>query len=82
MYTHQHHLIKQADKINTAKNQHQQIFTEKCQICDAMHHTSMDVVHNNYAVHLTAAPYVYHTGDFDFLSFALIQSDGLSPPVA
>ncbi|HTK18649.1 MAG TPA: hypothetical protein VL442_04030 [Mucilaginibacter sp.] len=78
VYTHQHWVKYKTHQ--TAQNQ--TTVSEKCQICDAMHHTSMTLPDNHYFIPTVSSDHVYKQGKYDFISISLILSAGRSPPVS
>ena len=77
VYAHQH---KTSVRITRAA--HGAVITEKCQLCDAMHHNSM-IQHAPQvfaAIHVT--DHVYKQDKYDFVSISLILSSGRAPPAA
>jgi hypothetical protein len=63
-------------------SQDQQTVTEKCQLCDAMHHNSMTVVDHHYFNPAVSSDYFYTPGKYNFISIALILSPGRAPPLS
>ncbi|RYU89237.1 hypothetical protein EWM62_12930 [Mucilaginibacter terrigena] len=83
VYAHQHPIIKAAHEANChdCHNTAKQTLAEKCQLCDAMHHNSMELAsHTNYSL-LSATDHVFVTFEYNFKSIALILSQGRAPPV-
>ena len=78
VYAHQH--MAKYKTHQTAQNQ--TTISEKCQVCDAMHHTSMTLTDNHYFVPNVSSDHVYKQGKYDFISVSLILSAGRSPPVS
>jgi hypothetical protein len=75
------HLVKTA--YSTSKTSPtQQTITEKCQLCDAMHHNTMVITHHHYFTPAIAADHFYKQGQYNFISIALILSAGRSPPLS
>ena len=69
----------------TVKSQHstsQQTVTEKCQLCDAMHHNFMAVNVAAATAPAAISQYAYKTVAYSFVSFSLILSTGRAPPVS
>lgn len=78
IYAHQH-LVK----YNTREtSQNQTTVSEKCQLCDAMHHISATLTDQQYFNSVVAADHFYKLGKYDFISISLILSAGRSPPVS
>jgi hypothetical protein len=81
VYTHQHNTRLAIS--NTHKtSQNQQTVTEKCQLCDAMHHNNMVSVSHQYFIPTVSADHFYKQGQYNFVSVALILSAGRSPPLS
>lgn len=81
VYAHQHKLIQGAKQTYTVnKQQPKQTLTEKCQLCDAMHHNSMVINNQANFTPVAVASYVYKSPVYNFTSLALILSGGRAPP--
>jgi len=81
VFAHQHRTNGVVNNlIKTTQNPDQKIITEKCQLCDAMHHNEMVLTHHSYFTPAVAVKHVYIHGDYNFISIALILSAGRSPP--
>jgi hypothetical protein len=84
VYVHQHTILQK--KVNTysiSKNQPlpSAIVQVKCYTCDAMHHnTAITINQPIYFNPIVATDHVYTVGDYDFISIALILSEGRAPP--
>ena len=81
VYAHQH-IIRSAEHHHTQAASDQQTVTEKCQLCDAMHHNSMLVENQQYFSPAVAADHFYTPGKYDFISIALILSADRGPPLS
>jgi hypothetical protein len=82
VYAHQHLVYKNSGKsYDICKHQPRETVTEKCSICDAMHHTSMVNHATIFFNELTAIGHVFKTFDYNFKSISLINSGGRAPPV-
>ncbi|MBV8390106.1 MAG: hypothetical protein JO080_09930 [Mucilaginibacter sp.] len=77
VYAHQHRT-----KYNTHQTSHQITVSEKCQICDAMHHSSMALPDHHYFIPNISSDHIYKQGKYDFISISLILSAGRSPPLS
>ena len=83
VFAHQHNITKSIhtsncqDCHNTAK----QSFKEKCQLCDSMHHTHMELLSNVYYIRFISVEQVFIPIRYDFKSIGLILSPGRAPPV-
>lgn len=78
VFAHQH-LVKYGTHQTTQK---QQKLTEKCQLCDAMHHNSMTLTDHQYFSPILITDHFYTQETYDFISINLILSAGRSPPVS
>ncbi|MES2267761.1 MAG: hypothetical protein V4520_13445 [Bacteroidota bacterium] len=83
VFAHQHNIIKtiHAKNCDDCHNSSKQEFKEKCQLCDSMHHTYMELPGNSQYALFTPANHTYVTFEYDFTSIALILSQGRAPPV-
>jgi len=63
-------------------SQNKTTLSEKCQLCDAMHHNAMALTDHQYFIPNISSDHVYKQGKYDFVSIALILSAGRSPPVS
>src|ERR1700758_2323754 len=61
---------------------HGVVVTEKCQLCDAMHHNSMIRHTPTIFTPTVFTDHLYKPGKYDFVSIALILSSGRAPPVS
>jgi len=78
IYGHQHKTLGGFVKAPA----HGQVLTEKCQLCDAMHHNSMIKHSTAVFIPIAVTNYFYKQGKYDFVSIALILSSGRAPPVS
>ena len=86
VYAHQHYINKGTytlNKCHSQKSSAHTIVSEKCALCDSMHHVGMDIT-NTAAYHnvLVSTTFVYKTFQYEFTSIALILSPGRAPPIA
>lgn len=83
VFAHQHNITKSIHSSNChdCHNTAKQTFKEKCQLCDSMHHTHMELQSNVYNIPFTSADHVFIRFQYDFKSIALILSQGRGPPV-
>ena len=83
VFTHQHKTATKTFRISqVAKTSAKQTVSEKCQLCDAMHHNSM-VLNNSVYFNTTAvAEHVFQSIEYSFTSIQLILSSGRAPPVS
>ena len=83
VYAHQHNITKTTHVAgcHDDHNSSQQTVKEKCELCDSMHHNSMEMASQANYIPATSVDYVYITFEYDFKSIALILSSGRAPPV-
>ncbi|CAN5375650.1 hypothetical protein BH09BAC6_BH09BAC6_07280 [soil metagenome] len=81
VYAHQHKLVKTSTTSYSINKAHpQQTVTEKCRLCDAMHHSHM-VLNTGAMFHvLVVADHTYKGVDYNFTSIAPIHASGRAPP--
>lgn len=79
VYAHQH-LTSYAIAHQQKPDQSKTTVTEKCQLCDAMHHTGMVINKTQYFTPAVCADHFYKQGTYDFISISLILSPGRAPP--
>ncbi|WP_143014103.1 hypothetical protein [Mucilaginibacter pineti] len=81
VYTHQHLLVKGITKTAHVNYGHQhQTITEKCYMCDAMHHHNAVIDTPLYVVPQTAIGYVFKACHYNFVSISLVLAAGRAPP--
>lgn len=83
VYAHQHNIIKKAHyhAFQNDNNSSKQSVTEKCPICDSMHHSHMELNHSNTYYTSSSIDHTFITFEYDFKSIALILSSGRAPPI-
>lgn len=81
VYAHQHHRIK-AYTVHVAKNSSHQAVTEKCSLCDVMHHSAMVAIVHANAGSEAALKHVFKSFSYCFRSIPRILSPGRAPPSA
>lgn len=84
VYAHQHKLIqglKQTYAVNKHPAAHHTI-SEKCKLCDAMHHYSTVNSTHTAPVLLPVEDIAYLSPVYTFISFSLILAGGRAPPIA
>jgi len=81
VYVHQHKLIKASGTYAVSHHQSKQTVSEKCQLCDAMHHNSMVVTSYAFFNDAAVTNYIYQSPVYNFTSLALILSGGRAPPL-
>ena len=83
VYGHQHAVYLTPVKAQlVTKNLHGEKVTEKCTLCDVMHHNAMVMGSNVFANPDLAYKHVFEVCKYTFKSFSLILSCGRAPPVA
>jgi hypothetical protein len=83
VYAHQHnYAIGTSKTYGISKNISQQTVTEKCYLCDAMHHNFMVTANHIYFNQVTVAGHVFKSIEYSFTSIQLILSSGRAPPVS
>ncbi len=78
VYAHQHKVVAGITKTAGQGT----VVSEKCQLCDAMHHNIMLTHNHAYFTPDEVNNHFYKQGQYDFVSIALILSAGRAPPVA
>jgi hypothetical protein len=83
VYAHQHNITKTTHTHTTQddKNSSKQSVKEKCELCDSMHHNTMELASQVNYTPAISVDHVYITFEYDFKSIALILSSGRGPPV-
>jgi len=79
IYAHQHNVAR--GTYNISKSLSQQTVSEKCYLCDVMHHNVMDITAQVFFNHVTVAEHVFKNNKYNFTSIQLIQSSGRAPPL-
>jgi hypothetical protein len=83
IYAHQHNLTANTSpKYNISKNLSRPTVTEKCALCDAMHHNLMVKGSQAYFEHVKITGYIFKSCEYNFTSISLILSGGRAPPVS
>jgi hypothetical protein len=84
VYAHQHYINKNAHKsaCHSSKSSSQPTVSEKCALCDSMHHVNMEMANHTSYDTLVSTNFVFKTFEYDFVSIALILSPGRAPPIA
>jgi hypothetical protein len=84
VYAHQHYINKNAHSVvcHSTKSSSQSTISEKCPLCDSMHHISMEMANNINYHNVDSADFIFKTFEYDFTSIALILSTGRAPPIA
>ncbi|MBB3970193.1 hypothetical protein GGR35_002809 [Mucilaginibacter phyllosphaerae] len=83
VFAHQHNIIKtiHAKNCNDCHNTAKQTLKEKCQLCDSMHHTHMEVLTSSYHHVFFASNHSFVSLNYAFKSIGLVLSQGRAPPV-
>ncbi|HVW94800.1 MAG TPA: hypothetical protein VHA56_02360 [Mucilaginibacter sp.] len=81
VYAHQHKYV-QISHHAYGQNGHpvKSTITEKCQLCDAMHHNSMTISSAPHANPVIVATHIYQTPVYNFTTLSLILAGGRAPP--
>jgi hypothetical protein len=83
VYSHQHNIIAgKATPFSISKNKTQTTVTEKCELCDVMHHNVMVTTTQVYFTPVSAVGHVFKDFEYNFTSIQLILSCGRAPPVS
>jgi hypothetical protein len=83
IYIHQHNIIQKTGIVKSlSKNQPKPAtsVTEKCYMCDVMHHSAMTINQQTYFSPVVVTGHLFKVGDYDFISIALVLSAGRAPP--
>ena len=81
VYAH-YHAISRSQLTSSATAKHQHTISEKCQLCDAMHHTAM--LHQSQLL-LTAISVTnvnYQPCQYNFVSQSIVLASGRAPPLS
>jgi hypothetical protein len=78
VYSHQHNTVKGIHYIS--KDLPKQTVTEKCQLCDVMHHNTMVKTNLVYFNPVKVIGHVFKSVDYNFTDTQLILSFGRAPP--
>ncbi|MDB5131651.1 MAG: hypothetical protein JWR02_1400 [Mucilaginibacter sp.] len=83
IYAHQHNITANIpSKYSISKNLPQTIVTDKCALCDAMHHNMMVKAASAYFADVKTTGYIFKSCVYNFTSISLILSGGRAPPVS
>ena len=85
VYAHQHYINKNAHASASAchsKGSSQPTVSEKCALCDSMHHVNMEIANHTSYDTIASTNFVFKPFEYEFISIALILSPGRAPPVA
>jgi hypothetical protein len=80
LYGHQHKVNTAFSKVHSGTSK--QTITEKCQLCDVMHHNTMAVCVLYGVPPAVISHYDYKAVAYTFVSLSLILSTGRAPPVS
>jgi len=81
VYSHQHN-TNAAFITKAAHQSSRQHISEKCQLCDAMHHNQVVLGSQAFAPAAAASFQLFTVGSYAFVSVSLILSPGRAPPVS
>lgn len=81
MYAHQHQIVRAGTTRDVAKNTSRQTVTEKCSLCDVMHHNVMVTAAAAGFDAITVLSHTFKNLVYNFTSIQLILSSGRAPPV-
>lgn len=83
IYAHQHNITTVIpSKYSVSKNLPQQTVTDKCALCDAMHHHAMVKATQAYFSETEITGYIFKSCEYNFTSISLILSGGRAPPAS
>ncbi|MDB5124884.1 MAG: hypothetical protein JWP94_3013 [Mucilaginibacter sp.] len=83
IYAHQHNIASNiSPKYSISKNLPQTTVTDKCALCDAMHHNVMVKGASAYFERIVVTGYVFKSFEYNFISLSLILSGGRAPPAS
>ncbi|HEY5325400.1 MAG TPA: hypothetical protein VIJ27_00225 [Mucilaginibacter sp.] len=83
VYAHQHKVVKSIGHSSfIPKNTRQQTVSEKCYLCDVMHHNAMVTNVQVYLNAVTVVGHVFKNVAYSFTSIQLILSGGRAPPLS
>jgi len=80
IYTHSHQSNRTPGTVQHSTSH--QTLSEKCQLCDAMHHNAMVVNVSCNMPPAAVSRYHYKTVTYRFIRLSLILSTGRAPPVS
>jgi hypothetical protein len=83
VYVHQHKILQRTRiSQNISKSHSKPVVTvsEKCYMCDAMHHDAVTPTQHNYFSPIVVSGHIYKVGYYNFKSIALILSADRGPP--
>jgi len=80
VYAHQHR--RTFGKPNAVKNLSRQAVTEKCSLCNVMHHNAMVAAAFGYTGPVASVTYIFNKLSCCFTTIPLILSSGRAPPAA
>ena len=81
---HQHKISQNSGVVySVSKNQPRPatVLLEKCYMCDAMHHNAVILSQNMYFNPVVVTMHIFKTGDYNFISIALVLAAGRAPPL-
>jgi hypothetical protein len=83
VHAHQHNIVKNTGKsFAIPKNIPHQTVSEKCYLCDVMHHNAMVTNTQVYLNPVKVVGHVFKNVAYSFTSIQLILSGGRAPPLS
>ncbi len=84
VYAHQHYINKGAHTTvcHSPSKSAQPTVSEKCAVCDSMHHINMELVNHISYPKVAATTFTYKTLQYQSKSISLILASGRGPPTA
>jgi hypothetical protein len=81
VFAHQHNIVNiPAKNYSYSKSIPQQTVTDKCSLCDVMHHNAMVINSQVYFNPVAVSFHVFKNVEYGFTSIQLILSSGRAPP--
>jgi hypothetical protein len=80
VYSHRHNLKAPVNKAQHSSAR--QTLTDKCRLCDAMHHTNMVLNQPVYGQQPSVSNFILIARTYNFVSLSLILAPGRAPPVS
>jgi len=80
VFAHQHNVAPKT--YSYAKGISQTTVTDKCYLCDVMHHNAMVISSNTYVNPIAVSFHVFKNTEYSFKSIQLILSGGRAPPLS
>lgn len=81
VYAHQHNYAATASKVySKVRGCAHQSVTDKCSLCDVMHHSAMLGAGNTYFCPVVVNHHFFRADTYNFTSIQLILAGGRAPP--